>query len=148
MFLSTFLGQMSDLCNGVFPDSGDALKERLRNTALIGHKAVQYKEKNAKALHDLEELVEKMDDDGIEDLIQRVTLIREKKQLLIHLLYQTQEEIDYITKRGEQYQDPPLSNVCEEENMLSVVLEKTGRERERIESYQSHHYLHPGKQDD
>jgi hypothetical protein len=134
-FLSTFLNQMSDLCNGIFPDSGEALKERLRNTNLVGLRAVHYKEKNTKALQNIGELVEKMDDDSVGELLLRLTRIRQKKELLIHLLFQTQDELDYFANRGENYEDPPLPRVAEEENMLSEVMEKTSREREKLERY-------------
>jgi hypothetical protein len=134
-FLSTFLGQMSDLCNGLFPDSGEALKERLRNTHLIGRKTIHFKAKNEQVLQNIGELVKKMDDEDAAELVQRVTRIREKKELLIHLLYQTQEELDYFTTRGEQYEDPPMARVCEEENILIEVLDKTSREREKLDRY-------------
>jgi hypothetical protein len=133
--LSTFLNQMSELCRGVFPDSGEALKERLRNTNLVGLRAVLYKEKNEEALQSIGELVDKMDDDNVDQLLLRLTRIRQKKELLIHLLYQTQEELDYFKNRGEKYEEPPLPRVAEEENMLSEVLEKTVRERARLERY-------------
>jgi hypothetical protein len=133
--LSTFLEQMSELCRGVFPDSGDALKERLRNTNLIGLRVVHYKAQNEKALQSIGELVDKMDDDSVGQLMLRLTRIRQKKELLIHLLFQTQEELDYFENRGEKYEEPPLRRVAEEENILSEVLEKTGRERDRLERY-------------
>ena len=136
-FLSTFLNQMSDLCNGIFPDGGEALKERLRNTNLVGIGAVHYKEKNETALQNIGQIVEKMDDDSVSEMMQRVTRIRQKKELLIHLLYQTQEELDYFTKRGETYEEPPISRVAEEENMLSEVLEDTSRERAKLERYRN-----------
>ena len=52
-FLSTFLGQLADLANQLFPDSGEALKVRLMNTKLVGRKEVQYKKENEKALKSL-----------------------------------------------------------------------------------------------
>jgi hypothetical protein len=82
-------------------------------------------------------LVEKMDDDNSQELVQRVTRIRQKKELLIHLIYQTQGELDYFTNRGEQYEKPPIPRVCEEENMLSEILEKTSGEREKLECYRA-----------
>jgi hypothetical protein len=78
-----------------------------------------------------------MDDDNSQELVQRVTRIRQKKELLIHLIYQTQEELDYFTKHGEQYEKPPIARVCEEENMLSEILEKTSLEREKLECYRA-----------
>ncbi|KAG7345566.1 ion channel [Nitzschia inconspicua] len=134
-FLSTFLNQMGDLCKDVFPDSGEALKERLRNTHLVGMRAVHYKEKNEKVLQNISDLVEKMDDDSVSELVLRLTRIRQKKELLVHLLHQTQDELDYFANRGEKYEDPPLPRVAKEEIMLSEVLEKTSHEREKIERY-------------
>ena len=136
-FLSSFLGQMGELFKGVFPDGGEHMKERLRNTTIVGLRTIHFKKKNEKALQNIVQLVDKMDDDNSQELVQRVTRIRQKKELLIHLIYQTQEELDYFTKRGEQYENPPLSRVCEEENMLSEILEKTSREREKLERYRA-----------
>ena len=65
--------------------TGEALKERLRNTNLVGMRAVQYKRKNEKVLHDIGELVDKMDNDSAAELMLRVTRVRQKKELLIHL---------------------------------------------------------------
>jgi hypothetical protein len=126
-----------------FPHSGEVLKERLRNTHLVGLRAVHYKETNEKALQSIGELVDKMDDDSVGELMLRLTRIRQKKELLIHLLHQTQEELDYFQNRGEKYEDPPLPRVAEEEDnkyfevlrMLSEILYKTSLERARLERY-------------
>jgi hypothetical protein len=134
-FLSSFLNQMGDLFKAYFPDGGEHMKERLRNTNIVGLQAVHFKKKNQQALHNIHQLVEKMDDDNSQELVQRAARIRQKKELLIHLIYQTQEELDYFTKHGEQYEKPPIDRVCEEENMLSEILEKTSLEREKLECY-------------
>ncbi len=134
-FLSTFLDKIAILCEGYFPDSGDALKERIRNTNLVGHKTIEYKQKNEAALENLGALVKKMDDEDMKQIRQRVTRIRHKKELLIHLLYQTEDELDHFTRRGEQYEDLTIARVSKEENMLEAVLDKTRKEREKLARY-------------
>lgn len=134
-FLSTFLDKIAILSEGYFPDSGEALKERIRNTNLIGQMTIEFKQKNEAALEDLGALVKKMDDEDMKQMMQRVTRIRAKKEILIRLLYQTEQELDHFTQRGEQYEDPALPRVCVEENMLEEVLEKTRREREKLSRY-------------
>ena len=135
-FISTFLGQVADLTNKLFPDSGNDLKERLLNTKIVGRKEVQYKKENEKGIEKLEKLVEVMDDDDMELLTQRVTRIRVKKNLLIHLLHQTETELEYYKKQGERYENLSYARVCQEENMLNEVFEHTTKEREKLESYQ------------
>ena len=134
-FLSTFLGQVADVITNVFPDNGDSLKEQLMNTNLVKRKDVQFKKENEKGIEKLEKLVEVMDDDDKELVAQRVTRIRVKKNLLIHLLYQTKSEIEYYRKRGERYENLSYSKVCQEENMLNEVLSNTVKEREKLETY-------------
>lgn len=134
-FLSTFLNKFARLCEGYFPDSGEALKERIRNTQLVGIFAVEYKQKNQAALENIGKLVKKMDDDGRDQVVLRATRIRLKKELLVHLLYQTEEELDHFTSRGEQYESHGMARVCREENMLQEILERTSRERERLSRY-------------
>jgi len=134
-FLSTFLGQVADFINDFFPDSGDALRERLMNTDLVGRKEVQYKKENEIGIEKLTELVEMMDDDDLAVVTQRVTRIRVKNYVLSHLLYQTKLEMDYYKKQGELYENLSYNKVCEEENMLNEVLANTVREREKLESY-------------
>lgn len=134
-FLSTWLGQVADLVNSLFPDCGDALKERLMNTDLVGHKEVQYKKENEIGIQKLEQLVMMMDDDDLDVVTQRVTRIRVKKYVLAHLLYQTKKELDYYKKRGERYENLSFGKVCEEENMLNECLAITVREREKLETY-------------
>jgi len=134
-FLSTFLGQIADLTNQLFPDSGEALKVRLMNTKLVGRKEIQYKKENEKGIERLEKLVEVMDDDNIELVTQRVTRIRVKKNLLVHLLYQTKVELEYYKKRGEKYENLSYAKVCQEENMLAECHFNTVKEREKLETY-------------
>lgn len=134
-FLSTWLGQVADLVNSLFPDCGDTLRERLTNTNLVGHQEVQYKKENEIGIQKLEQLVEMMDDDDHEVVSQRVTRIRVKKYVLAHLLYQTKKELDYYKHRGEKYENLSFEKVCEEENMLNECLAITVREREKIETY-------------
>ena len=79
----------------------------------MGLRAVHYKEKNEKALQSIGELMDKMDDDSVGQLMLRLTRIRQKKELLIHLLHQTQDELDYFQCRGEKYEDPrSISSTC------------------------------------
>lgn len=134
-FLSTFLGQLADLANQLFPDSGEALKVRLMNTKLVGRKEVQYKKENEKGIEKLEKLVEVMDDDDLELVTQRVTRIRVKKNLLVHLLYQTKVELEYYKKQGEVYENLSYAKVCQEENMLNECSFNTEKEREDLETY-------------
>jgi len=133
--LSTFLGQIADLTNNIFPDSGNHLKERLLNTNVVGKKEVQYKRENEKGIEKLEKLVEIMDDDDMELLTQRVTRIRVKKNLLVHLLHQTKIELEYYKKRGERFENLSYAMICMEENMLSEVLHNTRKERVKLETY-------------
>jgi hypothetical protein len=121
--------------SGFFPDSGDALRERLMNSQLVGRQEVQYKKENEKGISKLEKLVEMMDDDDVDIVTQRVSRIRVKKYILAHLLYQTKLELEYYKKRGEKYENLSYSKICEEENMLNEVLANTAREREKIETY-------------
>ena len=134
-FLSTFLGQIADLMNSFFPDSAIKLKERLLNTNVVGRKEVQYKKENEKRIERLEKLVEIMDDDDVELITQRVARIREKKNVLIHLLYQTKIELEHYKKRGERYDSISYPMVCQEENMLNEVITNTRIEREKLETY-------------
>jgi hypothetical protein len=134
-FLSTFLDKIAILSEGYFPDSGDALKERIRNTNLVGHMTIEFKQKNEVALENLGEIVKKMDDEDVKNIRQRVTRIREKKEVLIRLLYQTEQELDHFTQRGEQYEESTVAQVSIEENMLEEVLEKTRKEREKLARY-------------
>ena len=76
-----------------------------------------------------------MDDDDAELLAQRVTRIRVKQNLLVHLLHQTKAELDHYQKRGERYEDLSYAMICMEENMLNDVTATTRKEREKIESY-------------
>ena len=134
-FLSTFLGQIADLMNSVFPDSAIKLKERLLNTNVVGKKEVEYKKENEKRIEKLEKLVEIMDDDDVELITQRVARIREKKNVLVHLLYQTKIELEHYKKRGERYDSISYPMVCQEENMLNEVITNTRIEREKLETY-------------
>lgn len=134
-FLSTFLGQVADLTNSIFPDSGNQLKKLLLDTNLVGKKEVHYKRENEKGIEKLEKLVEIMDDDDMELLSQRVTRIRVKKNLLVHLLHQTKTELEYYKKRGERYESLSYAGVCMEENMLNEVTNNTRKEREKLEAY-------------
>jgi hypothetical protein len=134
-FLSTFLGQIADLMNSVFPDSAIKLKERLLNTNVVGKKEVEYKKENEKRIEKLEKLVEIMDDDDVELITQRVARIREKKNVLVHLLYQTKIELEHYKKRGERYGSISYPMVCQEENMLNEVITNTRIEREKLETY-------------
>jgi len=136
--LSTFLGQIVDLTNSIFPDSGNHLKERLLNTNVVGKKEVQYKRDNEKGIARLEKLVEIMDDDDHELISQRVTRIRVKKNLLVHLLHQTKTELEYYKKRGEKYESLSYARIVLEENMLHEVLQNTRKERAKLETYRSH----------
>jgi len=76
-----------------------------------------------------------MDDDDLELITQRVTRIRVKKNLLVHLLHQTKIELEYYKKRGERYDSLSYERVCMEENMLNEVTNNTRKEREKLESY-------------
>ena len=76
-----------------------------------------------------------MDDDDLELITQRVTRIRVKKNLLVHLLHQTKRELEYYKKRGEQYEGLSYDRVCREEMMLTEVTMNTTKEREKLESY-------------
>jgi hypothetical protein len=134
-FLSTFLGQIADVVNNTFPDSGDTLKERLLNTNLVGKKEVQYKKENEKGIEKLEKLVEIMDDDDKEMITQRVTRIRVKKNLLARLLHQSRVELDHYKRQGERYDSLSYARVCQEEQMLADVLANTTKEREKLEAY-------------
>lgn len=134
-FLATTLGHIADLTNNLFPDSGDALRNRLLNTNLVGKKEAQYKKENEKGIEKLERLVEVMDDDDLELITQRVTRIRFKKNLLVHLLHQTKKELEYYKKRGERYDSLSYADVVIEENMLNEVTRNTTKEREKLESY-------------
>lgn len=100
-----------------------------------GLKTIKYKEKNEKALDAIGGIVSKMDDDLVDSIEKRAGWTRQKKEILIHLLYQTEQEIDYFTKRGEKYDPPSLSRVNCEENMLIEILDKTRKERKCIEHY-------------
>lgn len=133
--IATFLGQIADLANAHMPDSGDVLHERLLNTNLVSKKEVEYKRENQKGIEKLEKIVEIMDDDDKELLAQRVTRIRVKQNLLVHLLHQTKAELDHYKKRGERYEELSYAMVCMEENMLNDVTATTRKEREKIESY-------------
>jgi Ion channel len=134
-FLCTFVDKIALLCEAYFPDSGEAMKERIRNTNLVGMKTIEYKQKNEAALENIGRLVKKMDDDDMLHIDQRVTRIRQKKELLIHLLYQTEEELAHFTQRGEQYESPGIARVSQEENMLEEILQRTSREREKLSRY-------------
>ncbi len=133
--LSTFLGQIADLLNNIFPDSGNYLKERLLNTNVVGKMEVEYKRENEKGIEKLEKLVEIMDDDDMELITQRVTRIRVKKNLLVHMLHQTKIELEHYKKRGERYENLSYANICMEENMLSELLQNTRKERVKQEAY-------------
>ena len=100
-----------------------------------GLKSIKYKEKNEKALDDLIGIVSKMDDDSVNSIEKRAGRIRQKKEILIHLLYQTEQELDHFKKRGEKYDLPSISQVTREENMLLEILDKTTKEREAVERY-------------
>jgi len=133
--ISTFLGQVADLANSLFPDSGMKLKERLLNTTLVGRKEVMYKKENEKGIEKLEKLVEIMDEDDKELLNQRVTRIRVKKNLLVQMLHQTKIELEHYKKQGERYDSLSYNRVCQEENMLSEVFTNTQKERMKLEAY-------------
>lgn len=126
---------MSGLCSGFFPDYGDMLAAQLHDTQIIGLKSVKYKEQNEKALHKLGDIVEKMDDDSVHFIEKRAGLIRQKKEILIHLLYQTEQELDHFKKRGEKHHPLTIGQVSREENMLMEILDKTSKERENVEHY-------------
>jgi hypothetical protein len=102
-----------------------------------GLKSIKYKEKNEKALDELGVIVSKMDDDSVHSLEKRAGRIRQKKEILIHLLYQTEHELDHFKRRGEKYDLPSFSRVNCEENMLLEILENTSREREQVEHYRA-----------
>lgn len=133
--IATFLGQIADLVNAHIPESGDNLRERLLNTSLVGKKEIEYKRENQKGVEKLEKIIEIMDDDDAERLAQRVTRIRVKQNLLVHLLHQTKLELDHYQKRGERYENLSYAMVCLEEDMLSEVSITTRKEREKLESY-------------
>ena len=134
-FLSTFLGQIAEMMAFVMPGSDNSLKDRLRNTQLVGKREVHYKKENEKGIEKLEKLVEIMDDDDVDLLAQRVTRIRVKKNLLVHLLNQTRIELEHYKQRGERYENLSYARVCQEENMLNDVTENTRKEREKLEMY-------------
>lgn len=105
------------------------------NTNVVGKKEKEYKRENEKGIETLEKLVEIMDDDDQELLTQRVTRIRVKKNLLVHLLHQTKIELEHYEKRGERYEPLSYARVCMEENMLNEVTNNTRKEREKLEAY-------------
>ena len=76
-----------------------------------------------------------MDDDSVNSLEKRAGRIRQKKEILIHLLYQTEQELDYFKKRGEKYELPSITRVTCEENMLLEILDRSTKEREAVERY-------------
>jgi len=133
--LSTFLGQLTDLIHNLLPDQGRTLKARLTNTKVVRVKDMQFKRQNEEGIEKLEKLVEVMDDDDLRFITQRLTRIRVKKNLLVHLLHQSQMEMEYYKKRGERYENLSYAKVCQEENMLNEVLFDTVKEREKLETY-------------
>mmetsp|Transcript_14657 Transcript_14657/g.35709 ORF Transcript_14657/g.35709 Transcript_14657/m.35709 type:complete len:95 (-) Transcript_14657:2600-2884(-) len=76
-----------------------------------------------------------MDDDSVNSLEKRAGRIRQKKEILIHLLYQTEQELDHFKKRGEKYELPSIARVTCEENMLLEILDRSTKEREAVERY-------------
>lgn len=134
-FLSTFLGQLTDMISNSFPDSGSALTKRLMNTKLVKKKEIQFKKENLSGIEKLEKLVEIMDNDNKKLVADRVTRIRVKQNILVHLLYQTKIEMDHYERRGERHEHLSYAKVVQEENMLSEVLSETKKEREDQERY-------------
>eukprot|EP00536_Pseudo-nitzschia_multiseries_P008215 jgi/Psemu1/305563/fgenesh1_kg.205_\ len=98
-------------------------------------KDIEFKKRNEEGIEKLEKLVEVMDDDDKRLIRQRVTRIRVKQNLLVHLLYQTKMEMEYYKKRGERYENLSYGKVCQEENMLNEVLFGIVKERETLETY-------------
>jgi hypothetical protein len=130
--LTTFLGKVSNMFAGSFPDYGKKLRRRLARTDLCRMKITEYQETNTIEVHAVAELVERIEFNG--GLCVDNTL--RKKEILVYLLEQTEKELDDLTGQGTQ---PPsskrdIAKLVREERILLKVLRSTSMKRKLLES--------------
>ncbi len=132
--LATFLGKVGGIFFGCFPDYGQTLKQRLAKPDVTRTRIQAYQERNRIALKAVSEIVELMDvDPG-----NRVDNTLRKKEMLILLLGQTEQELDDFAGQGMQFPSSSreIEKVVREERILTRLLKATIKERTMIENEQ------------
>lgn len=131
VFITTFLNKVRILLARFSSTTIELLQERLARTSPFSSSVLKYKKRNKKALHDINTLVDKMEEHGA-DIID-ITL--RKRQILIQLLCLTEVELADFSKFGSiktsmRREEDALK---EEESILLKILERTKTERRKMQ---------------
>lgn len=131
VFITTFLNKVRILLARFSSTTIELLQERLARTSPFSLSVLKYKKRNKKALHDINTLVDKMEEHGA-DIID-ITL--RKRQILIQLLCLTEVELADFSKFGSiktsmRREEDALK---EEESILLKILERTKTERRKMQ---------------
>mmetsp|Transcript_40954 Transcript_40954/g.98046 ORF Transcript_40954/g.98046 Transcript_40954/m.98046 type:complete len:196 (-) Transcript_40954:61-648(-) len=130
--LTLFLNKVRDIVQIFNPDAGRNLERRLAKTDFLSFKVFQYQEKNLKGIEEFQTLVQSMSQSMSGGQKSGLNVILRKKEVLISLLVETNEElkefkIDAAAAQKER-------SIIEKENaVLQEVLKRTAEVRNTLE---------------